>query len=1178
VPAGRSGRCEGAQPAGHVHDPIPPEPPVTLAAKAITSTSVTLSAELNPKAKAAVPVEYDFAYNVSATECTGGTVTPEAPVKATGKPKEPVTLPVTALQPNTEYTYCALALNAAAEQASGLPVTFKTSAIKPTIDSEAASAASSTAITLEAQVNPNNQETSFTFEYSTEGKTGAGEELKGTIAPLPGAAALPSGFGDQLASAATTIPLTAGTVYFYRLSATNGAGTTTGPVQSFTTVATPATDEPKPVAASTATLNGHLTLNATDTTYSFAYAPGSECAGAGAVSTTPVDAGTGSTQTSATTDITGLTPHTQYTVCLVTANAFGSQQGPPVSFTTLVAVPAITEQHSSEVAGTSAKLGALIDPGGAETTYHFEYDTTPYTTNSPHGTPTPSTPLLASDNTLHTASAPLEGLETGTEYHFRLVASNSAGTEYGPDTTFRTQGPGGPLALPDGRQYQLVSPANKDGAQVFGITAENGVVIGGSSAVQASEDGSAITYLASAPASEPAETHPTGNAASSQLLSRRQPSGWATRDISAAHGEPANLHYENGEPFREFSSTLSTGVLQENVNFPSQAAIVLRDNEAGTSQTLNTAGLPQPVEFEAATPDMKHLILSGEGGVGLYEWASGIATQVNVLEHNEPVPGAFLGGYKFVSGTHKGPSEFAGRRAVSDDGSRVVWGTATRLFSRDMVTEETVQLDAGPEGSGGGVFQLASSDGTRVFFTDETPLTVGALPGSLYMFNLLAAPGSQLIDLGPVGILRGGELGDEVLGADAAGTSVYVTSESVLSNAANAGGETAAPGGGNIFLLHETPGVGGSWSVSFVATLSAEDEAGYKPHPTEAKAHYLAYLPVRVSGDGEFLAFMSDRRLAFQSARGLTTYDNRDAVSGVPDEEVFLYSAASSGVTCASCDPTGARPAGELDTGAYPGSPMDQNREWRGHWLAAAIPPWDEALHISFGFNGRFDLSVYASRVLSDAGRLFFDSVDSLVPQDVNGREDVYEFEPGGLGSCAPSASGCVGLISSGEGTGSAFVDASVSGEDVFFVTAQRLVPADRDPASDMYDAHVCSGGSCLPVSGAVSAPCDSTDACLPAQAIQPGVFGAPPSATFSGVGNLASVPHVVVRLTASQLRAKALARELRVCHRKRGRRRAACEALARRRHGPVGGRTRRARRASRAGNLGSLHIGQAVN
>ncbi len=90
--------------------------------------------------------------------------------------------------------------------------------------------------------------------------------------------------------------------------------------------------------------------------------------------------------------------------------------------------------------------------------------------------------------------------------------------------------------------------------------------------------------------------------------------------------------------------------------------------------------------------------------------------------------------------------------------------------------------------------------------------------------------------------------------------------------------------------------------------------------------------------------------------------------------------------------------------------------------------------------------SDYQPRYLSDSGRLFFDSPEALVPQDTDGVENVYEYEPAGIGSCTgvsgtfdAGVGGCVSLISSGTSSEeSAFFDASVSGDDVFFLTTSQ--------------------------------------------------------------------------------------------------------------------------------------------
>jgi hypothetical protein len=405
-----------------------------------------------------------------------------------------------------------------------------------------------------------------------------------------------------------------------------------------------------------------------------------------------------------------------------------------------------------------------------------------------------------------------------------------------------------------------------------------------------------------------------------------------------------------------------------------------------------------------------------------------------------------------------------------------------------------------------------------------------------------------------------------VLGANEAGTALYVTSERVLTEAANPSGEKAGTGEGNVFLLKEAP-AGAGWSASFVATLSSTDEKGYAFGFGSGTHQHLEDAAVRVSPNGEYFAFMTDRSLKIMSGHGVTSYDNRDAASGVPDEEVYLYHASPEGASagklvCASCNPTGARPVGQQDTGKYPGLAMDANHGWvpaegeNTGWLAATIPGWNENYHTvekPYGGITSYYAPLYDPRELSNSGRLFFTTSDGLVPQDVNGRDDVYEYEPAGLGSCPAGEAGCVALISSGTGSGdSIFVDASATGDDVFFTTEQSLVPADNDPATDMYDAHVCSAEvPCLPVSSAVSPPCDATDSCRAAQALQPGVFNPSGSATFNGAGNLHAVSVVVPKLTAAQLRAKALAPALKTCRKKHGHRRKVCEASARRRYGP---------------------------
>ncbi len=102
-------------------------------------------------------------------------------------------------------------------------------------------------------------------------------------------------------------------------------------------------------------------------------------------------------------------------------------------------------------------------------------------------------------------------------------------------------------------------------------------------------------------------------------------------------------------------------------------------------------------------------------------------------------------------------------------------------------------------------------------------------------------------------------------------------------------------------------------------------------------------------------------------------------------------------------------------------------------------------------------------------------------------------------------------MISSGTSPSeSNFEGASESGNDVFFLSRQRLLPQDDtgEEARVIYDARVDGG---FPATATPSS-CATADACRVPVAPLPAVFGAPASATFSGAGNLAPAPPTVVK------------------------------------------------------------------
>lgn len=800
--------------------------------------------------------------------------------------------------------------------------------------------------------------------------------------------------------------------------------------------------------------------------------------------------GTGNGPVAVHATVSGLTPLTVYHYRLVAGNANGNSAGIDRSFTAPAPVK-VDEEFALHVTAGSATLGGQMNPGGGHATFRFEYGpTTAYGESIAGEAGNGATDVEVSSHP--------QDLRAGTVYHFRLVAEGPLGPVAGEDRTLVTQSAFSPTALPDGRAWEMVSPPNKEGAALEGYNRQ---------LIQAAADGTGITYGAS----QPTEASPEGSRSPEnvQILSTRGPEGWTTSVVATPHGaEHVGVSPFHASEYKAFSSDLSLGLVEPKGFTPlspeaTERTVYLRHNAicasgpASCYQPLVTAANVAPgVEFggpvddvtegdvsvEGATPDLSHVVLrsavalTSGGAPGLYEWAAGKLTFVGQMALGSENP------------TDR-------RHAISDDGSRII-GTVNskELVIRDVPAGTTTRLDVAEPGAVGAIgnpqFLLASADGSRVFFNDADLTTDSSLEtADLYECRMVTEAGHLrcvLTDLTPKTGEEPVEAQGLILGASEDGSYLYFVANGVLASGAVPGhcGHQELTATCNLYVRHE--GV-----TTLVARLSEEDQKSF--------AASLRKLTARVSPNGQWLAFMSERNL--------TGYDTRDAISGEPDEELYLYHATAppgKQLVCASCNPTNARPAGVLDdpnTGL-----VDQEHLWPDRWVAALVPAWT-------GTEG--DLSLYQSRYLSNSGRLFFDSHDALVPRDTNGTWDVYEYDPGGVGDCETSASafsaisgGCVRLISSGgNGAESVFLDASETGDDVFFLTEAGLLPQDYDGAPDVYDAHACSESSpCLPAAAVSPPACVTADACRSAPAPQPGIFGAPSSQTFSGAGNVASV------------------------------------------------------------------------
>ena len=130
------------------------------------------------------------------------------------------------------------------------------------------------------------------------------------------------------------------------------------------------------------------------------------------------------------------------------------------SFSTLAVIPAVAPSvvtlAATNIGGTSATLTGTVNPRGATTSARFEYGLT-----ASYGSSTP-TFAVGNDTNSITVSNLVTGLSPGTAYHFRLVAGNAGGTNFGGDQTFTTSAT--PLAL------TLTSPAQQGSQFSVSIT------------------------------------------------------------------------------------------------------------------------------------------------------------------------------------------------------------------------------------------------------------------------------------------------------------------------------------------------------------------------------------------------------------------------------------------------------------------------------------------------------------------------------------------------------------------------------------------------------------------------------------------------------------------------------------------------------------------------------------
>jgi hypothetical protein len=147
------------------------------------------------------------------------------------------------------------------------------------------------------------------------------------------------------------------------------------------------------------------------------------------------DAGSGTDAVTVEIPVQGLTANTTYHFRVVATSEGGTVTGGDGTLKTAavpaaITAPAVSTGGVGDVQPSAATLTASINPHGASTTYRFEYGA-----SSSYGSSTPSASLAAATRST-TVRSRIGGLSAGKRYHYRIVATNSAGTTRGADRSF----------------------------------------------------------------------------------------------------------------------------------------------------------------------------------------------------------------------------------------------------------------------------------------------------------------------------------------------------------------------------------------------------------------------------------------------------------------------------------------------------------------------------------------------------------------------------------------------------------------------------------------------------------------------------------------------------------------------------------------------------------------------